>query len=72
MNEEEYYKIRDKIVNEMDTEKTIWLVVDLFGNLMDLEEDIEDEKILEMYEDLKLFINDKLGVSGALKWTKQK
>jgi len=51
--EDNYWKIRDKCVNELDTENTMRLVLDLLGNLKDLEEEKEkaEEKIKALVED---------------------
>lgn len=40
MQENQYWEIRDKVVNELDTKNTINLVIDLLGNLADLQEEV--------------------------------
>lgn len=48
MDKKTYWEIRDRIVNEMGTKQTINLVIDLLGNLNDLQ-----DEVLEKYPFLK-------------------
>lgn len=40
MKEKEYWELRDKVVNGMGTKQVINLVIDLLGNLKDLEDEV--------------------------------
>ena len=55
MEEEKYQEIRDKVVNEMPTQETMNLVLDLLGNLKDLEEEKEMSK---EYGNFKFDLNE--------------
>lgn len=53
--EKTYWELRDRVVNELDTENTMRLVLDLLGNLKDLEEEVEKTKL---YDGFKFDLNE--------------
>lgn len=57
MDENKYWDIRDKIVNEVDTENTIKLVLELLENL---KEDREEKLTEEQRNDLAFQLNEIL------------
>jgi hypothetical protein len=49
LEESDYWKVRDYIVNNIDTDNTMCLVIDLLGNLINLEEENREQGLDDLY-----------------------
>jgi len=56
MDDRLYWASRDDLVNNATTKQTMVLVLDLLGNLKDLEE--EKPKLKKLYEEFKFNLNE--------------